>query len=540
MACGRMFAWCERRRKGWGSPNCNSGIVTNVTSDAGAGFGPPPSQRALYAPNEYDREFLMASSRSALAASNWLATSGLVVGATALGIGATTDAASAATGGTTCTGGASLVSSGVCQIVVTSSKHWSLPAGVKSLQILTVGGGGGGGGGTTYGAGGGGGGGEVSVCTTSLVDLTGHLDISIGGGGAGGANGSGHLYNNTYGGEYGFPGSTGHLTTVTDGRTLCIAAGGSGGEPGYNYYTSDLPVTPLYGGGGSAGNGNAGGSATGLAVNNSDDCTFTNWEYNLTASGGGGNGQTGFAPADGTSGAGGEGSTPGTSLFDGDSSLYGGGGGGGSGNDCETSDTRGDGGAGGGGDGGGLSGELTGPNQGTSTHAARPHTVAVPPPANGVANSGGGGGGGNGQWGDQYPQLDGVAGANGGNGVVVIRFAAISTSPLLATVYFATASSTLTNGDKTTLTAFVDHAISQDKTVLRIEGFTDHRGSKPYNQALSTARANSTAAYVRSVFAAQDVSASITAVGKGISNAHGNLALDRVATLSATLKPTAT
>lgn len=462
---------------------------------------------------------------TARATSAWLATSGLVAGVTAIGVGASTDAASATTAHGICTGGATLVSSGVCQILFRSSTKWAIPKYVNSLQVLSVGGGGGGGGGTTYGPGGGGGGGAVEKCTLHIVDLSRSLVVDIGGGGTGGINGSTNLYDNEYGGEYGGAGAGGGDTTATSSTGACDAEGGTGGAPGYNYYTDDLPDGPYFGGGGASGSGNAGGSANGLVDANTNDCTFSppEWEYNITASGGGGASAVGSAPSDSTSGAGGAGSTPTSGLFAGATGTYGGGGGGGGGEDCETTDYYGLGGSGGGGNGGGAPAQVGGP----VVHPHRPSEFA---PVAGTAGTGGGGGGGTGL----YPG-DGVAGASGGSGVVIVRFAAESTAEVAAAVYFATAKSTLTSADKSILTRFVNEDVAQGKTVVHVVGFADYRGSKPYNRALSQARANSAAAYVKARFALAGVSATVTAVGRGVTTMSSNLAQDRVALLTATL-----
>lgn len=462
---------------------------------------------------------------TAKATSAWLATSGLVAGVTAIGVGASADVASATTPHDICTGGATLVSSGVCQILFRSSTKWVIPKNVDTLQVLSVGGGGGGGGGTTYGPGGGGGGGAVKECTLHIVDLSSALLVHIGSGGTGGINGSTNLYDNEYGGEYGGAGAGGGDTTATSSTGACDAEGGSGGAPGYNYYSDDLPDGTYFGGGGASGSGNAGGSADGLVDANTNDCTYSapDWEYNITASGGGGASAAGSVPSGSVSGAGGAGSTPTSGLFAGATGTYGGGGGGGGGEDCETTDFFGVGGTGGGGDGGGAPAQIAGP-------LVQPHRPSETAPVAGTAGTGGGGGGGTGL----YPG-DGVAGASGGSGVVVVRFAALSTAAVAASVYFATAKSTLTSADKRVLDRFVNEDVAQGKTVVHVVGYADYRGSKPYNEALSQARANVAAAYVKARFALAGVSATVTAEGRGVTTTSPNLARDRVALLTATL-----
>jgi outer membrane protein OmpA-like peptidoglycan-associated protein len=458
---------------------------------------------------------------TARTSSTLLAATGLALGATAVGVGVDGSVASAGPGySSACLDVAFLVSAGVCEVDFYSSTNWHAPAGVSHLQILAVGGGGGGGGGTTYGPGGGGGGGQVKVCSTSLVDLTGPLAITIGDGGDGGANGQANEGDPWVGGEYGVAGDDGTSTSVSDGTTLCAAVGGDGGAPGYNYETSQLPTTPFYGGGGASGSGQSGGSADDLVT--ASGCNVNGWSYNLTASGGGGDSADGAAPVESDSGAGGAGSVPSSGLFAGNSSAYGGGGGGGAGNDCNqaTDISAGSGGVGGGGTGGSDVGfELTAPTGGSSF-------------------SGGGGGGGAGEYFTYNSSTNphygiGSAGGDGAMGFVEVRFARPSTT-LKGAVYFATASSSLSSSDRAQLRTFVASALSQDELTVRVVGYTDPRGGAAYNQALSQSRANRTAAFVRRLFAADHVTADVTAVGRGEKHTYANLAKDRVATLTAT------
>ncbi len=487
----------------------------------------------------------MGSARTAPSVARLMTATGLVLGATVAGA-ATSESLASATPAPSgdCPHGTVDVASGVCQITFDHSGSWRAPAGVTKLTILAVGGGGGGGGGTTYGPGGGGGGGGVQICTTSLVDATGPLAITVGGGGTGGANGANHpdVNDTSNYDEFGDPGQSGDETTVSQGKTLCGADGGAGGLPGYNYLTSQEVVGVLdtarphgveaatYGVGGASGNNLSGGPSPSFTVGGCGE--GSNYEYNLAASGGGGAGAIGAGSSQGASGAGGSGLTPVSGLFATNSMTYGGGGGGGGGFDCSTTDYPAIGGSGGGGNGGGP---LLGT---TDAHAARAHTrrghvtITESTATSGTVNTGGGGGGGGGIY-----EAAGTAGAHGGNGVVVVRFRAPGT--LTSAVYFATASSTLTSAGKSTLSTYASGVIDDNKTVVTIKGYTDPRGSVPYNKALSSSRAASVAAFLGAYFAAHHFSATITARGEGEKSTYKNFALDRVATISASSPPTA-
>jgi outer membrane protein OmpA-like peptidoglycan-associated protein len=476
----------------------------------------------------------MSKRRTATVATTWMAATGLAVSASAV---ATSEVSAASQPSTAkdCPSGSVAVGGGTCQVTFTKSATWKVPTGVNTLQVLSIGGGGGGGGGTTYGPGGGGGGGAVRVCATNIVDLTRNLNVTVGAGGVGGQNGADNVYSDSeYGGEFGGPGDNGEASTVTDTKALCTADPGLGGAPGYNYETSELPTTPYYGGGGNSGSAKVGGSASGLTdTNATDECTFEAWSYNVTASGGGGNGQVGNVPGKGISGAGGNGSSPNVGFFAGDATVYGGGGGGGGGEDCDLFTYLADGASGGGGNGGGYVEQIDGPS-------ARSHPSiqlgSIIPPTNGAANSGGGGGGGAGI----YPDSDGQAGANGGTGEVVIRFSLPAPAVVNSAVYFATASSTLTQNDKALLTTFVTKAIANDDSKITVIGYTDPRGSAPYNHQLSIARATHAAAFVRARFAALHFTATVTAEGKGKKFTYPNNARDRVVTLTARTGQTVT
>lgn len=452
------------------------------------------------------------SVRRTVTATRLLVATGLTTGVSAgLAIGTTAGAAGGVTphgSGDSCPNGSVLEAGDVCQVVIDQSGHWTIPKGVKTLSVLAVGGGGGGGGGTTYGPGGGGGGGGTALCTTTVADLSGSLLlVSIGAGGSGGADGTANPSDGDLGDEYGSPGIAGGGTVVVNGTFACGAEGGSAGAPGYNWKVDDQPDGPYYGGGGESGNGLAGGSASGLLDGNVNDCVDDTIAYNIVASGGGGAGTQGSAPADNTSGNGGAGVTPHSGLFAHNTTSYGGGGGGGGGTDCQVSTGWGTGGSGGGGNGGWY--------EQSTDH----------PATAGAAHFGGGGGGGGGT----YPG-DGIAGGNGGSGTVVIRFAAFAT--IKATVYFATASSTLTAQDKATIDTFATELVEQGRTTAHVVGYADPRGTVPYNKKLSAARAASAAAFLEARLSVMGDHVSVTAVGDGVKSNGATYADDRVADLS--------
>jgi hypothetical protein len=417
------------------------------------------------------------------------------------------------------------VATRTCQLYVPKSTTWNAPSSVTSLQILAVGAGGGGGGGTTYAPGGGGGGGAVRECTVSLVDLSHAITITEGTGGVGGSDGSNFLDDYSYGADHGTAGTDGGATTVKSSKVLCSANGGKGGQTGYHYLSADLPTTPIYGGGGNSGSGVLGGSAAGLQVgNDTNACISGPWEYNIAASGGGG-GVAGVAGSGTTSGAGGDGTTVSTGLFANFFGTYGGGGGGGGGYDCHAAHAGALGGTGGGGNGGSSFTPAVQP--GIVSHGATA-TSATP----GADNSGGGGGGGSGSNLNTQASFHGVGflGAGGGSGVVIIRFAEPAVT---SNAYFDSAKSTLTAQDKSALNTFVTTAIADNMATVNVTGYADPRGTAASNLALSTARANATANFLRKAFAARSFTITITATGKGATNKFGTYALDRVATITA-------
>jgi hypothetical protein len=238
---------------------------------------------------------------------------------------------------------------------------------------------GGGGSGTVYGGGGGAGGLRCTVGATggggalesalSLTANTGYM-VLVGGGGAGA----------TAGGTWprGTAGSNSVFSTISS-----TGGGGGGSSQGSN----TAGGTGGSGGGGSTSLGANGGSGTanqGYAGGNSS--TSGNF-------GSGGGGGAGAAGSNGSSSAGGNGGNGVATSISGSSVTYAGGGGGAT----FQGGTAGSGGSGGGGAGGAGGTD----NQGTA----------------GTANRGGGAGG------TAYQNSVSVNGANGGSGIVIVRYA---------------------------------------------------------------------------------------------------------------------
>jgi len=251
---------------------------------------------------------------------------------------------------------------------------WTVPAGVRSVDVVVVGGGGSGGGGKEMGgAGGGGGAGQVVVTTGVSVTGGSTVAISLGAGGV-----------EVLAGTSGNPGNATTFGSIT-------ASGGTGGGAGAN------SAGTLSAGAGGTSVTRTGGSAT-------------------TVDGGGGAGSsangasaTGPSPSSVRAGDGGAGTFVNTGLFaltinpadaaagpDASTYTYGGGGGGGS---ASGTASFGTGGSGRGGNGGGS---------GTAG------------PAYDIDSYGGGGGGGGGTGSPGDPAVR--PGAQGGGGQVIVRW----------------------------------------------------------------------------------------------------------------------
>lgn len=305
-----------------------------------------------------------------------------------------------------CPAGSFQVSSGVCEAIFTSTgtTEWPVPAGVSSLDVLTVGGGGGGAGSSTYASGGGGGGGQVKVCTTQVVDATQTLEVSVGAGGAGSAEGY----------DTSAPGGNGSTSEVTNGVWNCIANGGGGGGGAYDDYV--LPTSGVFAAGGVSGSGVSGGAGVTASPSFPVDTYAPEYEYGtFAASGGGGDSQVGGTWSTTAGGSGGNGTDPTAGLFAGSGSTYGGGGGGGLYDQYVTND-------------GGITFLGSPAPGGTGGGGAGGFDVSAP--QDGSMNSGGGGGGGS-----TYVFDLGASGANGGSGIVIVRYQLSQSPPPVTNIY---------------------------------------------------------------------------------------------------------
>lgn len=241
-----------------------------------------------------------------------------------------------------------------------------------STDYLVVGGGGGGGGAAfvTFNGGGGGAGGLLTA--TDLMVASTSYSVSVGQGGTAGAiaGSGGSGANSSLFVDSGLKTSTGG---GGGGGGVAGVSGGSGGGGGWN-------TVVKAGGAGTVGQGNNGGSST----------ISPAYPY----SGGGGGGSAVGSSANGQGGVGTSSSITGSAIF------YSGGGGGGASTGVDIgANPLPTGGNGGGGNGGYKSGPAVAPVAGT--------------------NGRGGGGGGRGNW-------TSLAGAAGGSGVVIVRFASYS------------------------------------------------------------------------------------------------------------------
>ena len=250
----------------------------------------------------------------------------------------------------------------------TSSGTFTPPPGVSSVEVLVVGGGGGGGTSKTFSTAGAGGGGAGGLVSRTSFAIAGPVSVGVGSGGAGATSGntSGvNGVNSTFGSLVALGGGGG-----AGGNVQGNAGGSGGGSRGNDGGVANQPGSASGGAGFRGGNmpgspGGAGASGGGGAGAAGQDIAGISGE-------GGGNGGVGLSN-----------SITGSALF------YAGGGGGGA---SQNSGAVGAGGTGGGGAGG------------------RNDTPATA----GTTNTGGGGGGGN----------NDVSGANGGSGVVFVRYTA--------------------------------------------------------------------------------------------------------------------
>ena len=314
-----------------------------------------------------------------------------------------------------------VVSGNYCLVRFNSSGTWTVPAGVTSVDILTVGGGGAGGSGTgTNQAGGGGGGGEVIDTLGRAVTPGNLLTISVGAGGTGGA---GATTNST-------AGTAGGATSVTGSGFVTITSRGGGQGASYNLtgagaLAAGAGPTVAGGGGGSGGPtsrgvaAGSGGVSNGGAPNNND----TSGSYQTGGGGGGagGNGSAGTTVLGGAGGAGKASTISGTTL---------------------------------GGGGGGAKRDGTGTGGGTAAAGGGAGGWGTAGTA-GTANTGGGGGGSGGANG----------GANGGSGLVLIRVALQSQT----VAFTSTAPTGLVYGTSTTYIPTASGTASEAAVVITVD-----------------------------------------------------------------------
>ena len=258
---------------------------------------------------------------------------------------------------------------------------------VFDARYLAVGGGGGGGGGWGVGGGGGGAGGFDSGIFTYTPGVA--YTITVGAGGAG----AGEDTIATTGAQGDSGGASRIVNSVTsEDIAFCLGGGGGGGLISTNAY--------LPGASGASGGGGGGGVTAvtaGVDIDPNSTGNAGGAGQNDAGGGGGGAGAVGAAGVNfGAAGAGGAGLY--SNIYTGVDSAYAGGGGGGT----DGGAAQGAGGIGG----GGAGGKDGGPNA-----------------VQGTDGRGGGGGGGNDDRGDP-----GLYGADGGNGVVIIRGTAAAAS----------------------------------------------------------------------------------------------------------------
>jgi hypothetical protein len=176
---------------------------------------------------------------------------------------------------------------------LTSGTSWSVPAGIKSATIWTIGGGGGGGSargdGNKYGGGGGGAGGLQSG-TFDLSSVAGStIAYAIGAGGAGGAQTTGSGNTGTNGGN---------TTFGTSGQAWYLSATGGGGGKGGNGQGNSGGCGG--GNGGASSSGAAGGGGGGIGGNGDSARSKISTDSMTHGTQGGSAGYGGFGGTDGT------------------------------------------------------------------------------------------------------------------------------------------------------------------------------------------------------------------------------------------------
>ena len=256
-----------------------------------------------------------------------------------------------------------------------SSRTWTIPAGVSSVNVLIVAGGGGGGSSNSQKTGGAGGGGGVVVATNYTVTPGASVAVTTGAGGSG---------QNCANGNRGGNSAFGSLTAIGGGwGSGCSATEGTGGSGGGGHHRAGARTTQTT----SPGTSSNGVNIT--AYGNAGGCG--NCADAVSGGGGGGGGATQVGgngtliDGVGTGGNGGEGIA---NSFRTDSPIVYGSGGGGGGNSV-----------------GGIGGTNAGNGCGTDTAGVGG--------IHGVNETGGGGGGG------MKCQL---SAGRGGSGIVVVRY----------------------------------------------------------------------------------------------------------------------
>tara|TARA_B100002019_G_scaffold170163_1_gene147144 strand:+ start:227 stop:1852 length:1626 start_codon:yes stop_codon:yes gene_type:complete len=384
--------------------------------------------------NQVIDEFTDSSGIDASASTNETLSSGYYYG---VGSGGS------ATGGTITTYGAYKVHSFL------SSGTWT-PPGAGTVDVLIVAGGGGGG------AGRGGGGGAGGMLYRTGLSVTGQAyTITVGDGGAGATGHSNPAVNGqdsvafsvtAKGGGRGGTGVTG---------TTSISIGAAGGSSGGTTHGADGAVASNQGTfSGWTAKGNAGGNGNG-----SD---------NESAGGGGGAGAAGQAgDASGNGGDGGIGFQ--NDYRTGSNVYYAGGGGAGFGADSGAT-------SGAGGNGGGGAGTA-----GTSTGSSGAGT-GVGPPTDGTPNTGGGGGGGS--YFDSGFSSSNVHGADGGSGIVVIRYNATTGIQGVADLTLQSVDTTAVDGapTKADLIMLIENATGTATLNTDIKGFISRDSGTTFTQ----------------------------------------------------------
>ena len=256
-----------------------------------------------------------------------------------------------------------------------SSRTWTIPAGVSSVNVLIVAGGGGGGSSNSLKTGGAGGGGGVVVATNYTVTPGASVTVTTGAGGSGG-----NCANGNRGGNSAF----GSLTAIGGGwGSGCSATEGTGGSGGGGHFRVGARTTQTT----SPGTASNGVNITAYG-NVGGDASSNDYSY---GGGGGGGGATqvgGNASGSGGTGTGGNGGQGLANSYRTDSPIIYGSGGGGGGHTT-----------------GGTGGTNAGNGCGTDTAGVGG--------INGVNETGGGGGGG---------MKCQVNAGRGGSGIVVVRY----------------------------------------------------------------------------------------------------------------------